>query len=287
MDSCFKAFIAIVIFSNVTAASAASLETEGVLTLLEEIRVPARDAGILVEIAARPGMDVASGTPLAKQDDTEAQVTRDQASTDLSNAKRLARNDLKVRLAQKSHEVAAAELKRATEAAERFSKSVSQSEIARLQLGTEQADLQIYQTRFDLKTALLAVDTYEATLRLAEHQLKKRAIQAPTSGVVVEVLKHVGEWVEPGETVVRMVRMDRLRVEGFLLAQQADAKLVGQPARVTIKLQPDQTLDVDGEVTFVSPEIHPVNGMVRVWVEIENGEAGLRPGLPATIKIER
>ncbi|HUG69026.1 MAG TPA: HlyD family efflux transporter periplasmic adaptor subunit [Pirellulaceae bacterium] len=287
MDSCFKAFIAIVIFSNVTAASAASLETEGVLTLLEEIRVPARDAGVLVEIAARPGMDVASGTPLAKQDDTEAQVTRDQASTDLSNAKRLARNDLKVRLAQKSHEVAAAELKRATEAAERFSKSVSQSEIARLQLGTEQADLQIYQTRFDLKTALLAVDTYEAALRLAEHQLKKRAIHAPTSGVVVEVLKHVGEWVEPGETVVRMVRMDRLRVEGFLLAQQADAKLVGQPARVTIKLQPDKTLDVNGEVTFVSPEIHPVNGMVRVWVEIENGEARLRPGLPATIKIER
>jgi macrolide-specific efflux system membrane fusion protein len=205
----------------------------------------------------------------------------------LSNANRLARNDLKVRLAQKSHEVAAAELKRATEAAERFSKSVSQSEIARLQLATEHADLQILQNRFDLKTAQLSVDTHESALRLAEHQLKKRAIHAPTSGVVVEVLKHAGEWVEPGETVVRMVRMDRLRVEAFLSAQQANAKLVGQPARVTIKLQPDEVLDVDGEVTFVSPEIHPVNGMVRVWVEIQNGKAILRPGLPATIRNER
>ena len=269
-----------------TIASATSLETEGVLTLLEEIRVPARDAGVLADVAVRPGMHVTKEMLLAKQDDTEAQVTRDQANTDLSNARRLARNDLKVRLAQKAHEVAAAELKRATEAAERFSKSVSQSEVDRLRLATEQADLQIYQTRFDLKTAQLAIDTHEAALRLAEYQLKKRAIHAPTSGVIVEVLKHAGEWVESGETVVRIVRMDRLRVEGFLSAQQANAQLVGQSARVSVKLRTDQALDVDGEVTFVSPEIHPVNGMVRVWVEIENGESNLRPGLQATIKIE-
>ncbi|MEX0817966.1 MAG: HlyD family efflux transporter periplasmic adaptor subunit, partial [Pirellulaceae bacterium] len=260
--------------------------TEGVLTLYEEIRVPARDAGILAEVAVQPGMQVTPEMLLARQDDTEAQVTRDRANTELENAKRLATNDLKVRLARKAHQVAAAELKRATEAAERFSKSVSQSEIDRLRLATEQAELQIDQTHFDLKTAELAVDTHQAALRLAEYQLRKRAIQAPTSGVVVEVLKHAGEWVEPGETVVRIVRMDRLRVEGFLLAQQASAKLVGKPAMVSVQLEPDKTLDVAGEVTFVSPEIHPVNGMVRVWIEIENGEALLRPGLPAKIKIE-
>ena len=81
--------------------------------------------------------------------------------------------------------------------------------------------------------------------------------------------------------------MDRLRVEGFLAAQQATAKLVGQPAVVSVKFGADETLDVAGEVTFVSPEIHPVNGMVRVWVDIANGEMNLRPGLQATIKIER
>ncbi|HRX78224.1 MAG TPA: efflux RND transporter periplasmic adaptor subunit [Pirellulaceae bacterium] len=268
-------------------ASATSLETEGMLTLLEEIRIPARDAGVLVEIAVRPGMSVTKEMLLAKQDDTEAQVTSDQAKTELSNASRLARNDLKVQLARKAHEVAAAELKRAIEAAERFSKSVSQSEIERLQLATEQADLQIYQARFDLKTAQLEVDTHEANLRLAEHRLQKRTILAPSSGVVVEVMKQAGEWVEPGETVVRIVRIDRLRVEGFLSAQQASAKLVGQPALVSVRNQPDSSTDVQGEVTFVSPEIHPLNGMVRVWVEIDNADATLRPGLQATIKIEQ
>lgn len=282
----FRLVIALISFSG-THASATGLETEGVLTLLEEIRIPARDAGVLVEIAVRPGMNVTKDMLLAKQDDTEAQVTSDQAKTELSNASRLARNDLKVQLARKAHEVAAAELERAIEAAERFSKSVSQSEIERLQLATEQADLQIYQARFDLKTAQLEVDTHEANVRLAEHRLKKRTILAPSSGVVVEVLKQAGEWVEPGETVVRIVRIDRLRVEGFLAAQQASAKLVGHPALVSVRNHPDSSTDVKGEVTFVSPEIHPLNGMVRVWVEIDNADAELRPGLQATIKIEQ
>ena len=289
MDFRITSLITVALFGgvNATHASGPAVETEGVLTLLEEIRVPARDAGILVEVAVRPGMSVTGEMLLAKQDDTEAQATRDQASTELANAKRLARNDLKVQLARKSHEVAMAELKRAVEAEERFSKSVSQSEIERLQLATEQADLQVYQTRFDLKTAQLAVETHEATLRLAEHRVKKRAIHAPSAGVVVEVLKQPGEWVEPGETVVRIVRMDRLRVEGFLSAQQASSELVGQEANVSVKHQPDATLEIVGEITFVSPEIHPLNGMVRVWVEIENSESMLRPGLPATIKIQQ
>ncbi|MCA9122344.1 MAG: efflux RND transporter periplasmic adaptor subunit [Planctomycetaceae bacterium] len=267
-------------------SSASSLETEGVLTLLEEIRIPARDEGVLVEVLVRPGMNVSKEMPLARQDETEALATRDQASTELANASRVARNDLKIQLARKSHEVAAAELKRAIEAAERFSKSVSQSEIERLELVAEQADLQIYQARFDMKTAQLAVATHEAALQLAEHRLKKRTIYAPSSGVVVEVLKQTGEWVEPGETVLRIVRMDRLRVEAFFSAERANAQLVGRPAVIAVKVSPDQTIDIPGEVTFVSPEVHPINGMVRVWVEIENSEGKLRPGLQARIKIE-
>lgn len=289
MNFCTLTLTAMVVLADIAGlrAATADIETDGVLTLLEEIHVPARDAGVLVEISVRPGMNVTKEMLLAKQDDTEAQTTSDQARTELANAQRLARNDLKVQLARKSHELAAAELKRAEDAAERFSKSVSQSEIERLQLATEQADLQIFQARFDLKTAQLAVETHQAALRLAEHRLKKRAIHAPSSGVVVEVLKQPGEWVEPGETVVRIVRMDRLRVEGFLSAEQATSKLVGQPANVSIKHQADEPLAIEGEVTFVSPEIHPVNGMVRVWVEIENSESMLRPGLQATIKIPR
>lgn len=270
----------------ISQVAAESLEAEGVLTLLEEIRVPARDAGVLREVNCQAGSNVRRETTLASLDDTEAKLTKEQAAIELSNARRLAKNDLKVRLASKSHQVATAELKRAIEAAERYSKSVSQTEIDRLTLATEHADLEIYQARFDLKTAQVAIDSYAAALRMAEYQLSKRVILAPTSGVVVEVLKHAGEWVEPGETVMRIVRTDRLRVEGLLPGQHATSTLVGKPAAVRVRLHENKDVELQGEVTFVSPEIHPVSGMVRVRVEIENGDSLLRPGLPATITVE-
>ena len=46
--------------------------------------------------------------------------------------------------------------------------------------------------------------------------VKRRKIFAELSGIVVEVNRHPGEWVEPSETVFRLLRMDRLRAEGFL-----------------------------------------------------------------------
>jgi hypothetical protein len=36
---------------------------------------------------------------------------------------------------------------------------------------------------------------------------------------------------------------------------------------------------------FVSPEVNPVNGQVRVWAEVENRGLLLRPGLQAALTI--
>ena len=42
----------------------------------------------------------------------------------------------------------------------------------------------------------------------------RRTIKSRLNGVVVKRNKHEGEWVQPGETVMRIIQMDRLRVEG-------------------------------------------------------------------------
>ncbi len=267
------------------SAAGEELRTEGVITLLGEVRVPAREAGILAELLIDAGSNVTAGMLLGRLDDTQATLLRDQSAIELQHAERLAGNDLQIRLARKAHEVAAAELKRALEAAERFAKSVSQTEIDRLRLTVDQTSLQIEQSQFDLETARLAVSTKTAALGLAEHELSKRSIRAESPGVVVEVLKQTGEWVEPGEVVARLVRMDRLRVEGFLPAPQATSKLVGRATRILVKLQDNDLVEIAGKVTFVSPEIHPVNNMVRIWAEVSNADGALRPGLQATLKI--
>jgi macrolide-specific efflux system membrane fusion protein len=39
-------------------------------------------------------------------------------------------------------------------------------------------------------------------------------------------------------------------------------------------------------VVFVSPEVDPVNGQVRIWAEIDNKSLVLRPGLQGALLIE-
>ena len=43
---------------------------------------------------------------------------------------------------------------------------------------------------------------------------------------------------------------------------------------------------VSGEITFVSPEVEPVNQQVRIWAEFENPEKHIRPGLITTMEVE-
>ena len=262
-----------------------TIKLDAVLTLLDEVRVPARDAGILAKLDVRPGVTVKANAVLGRLDETKAKLVREQAQLEVNHAERLAGHDLKIRLARKTYDVAAAELKRANAAAKRFEKSVSQSELDRLRLETERAGLEIDQSQFDFETAQLAVDAKKVALRLAAYDLARRLVVTRSPGTVVEVLKQPGEWVEPGETVVRLVRMDRLRAEGFLPAAVASAKLIDKPVQLVVKLSADKELKLAGKLTFVSPEIHPVNGMVRVWAEIPNRESAVRPGLQASMSI--
>jgi multidrug efflux pump subunit AcrA (membrane-fusion protein) len=41
-----------------------------------------------------------------------------------------------------------------------------------------------------------------------------------------------------------------------------------------------------GEIVFVSPEINPVSGQVRVWAEVDNLQGYLKPGMRATMTVD-
>jgi macrolide-specific efflux system membrane fusion protein len=104
--------------------------------------------------------------------------------------------------------------------------------------------------------------------------------------VVVQVQRHRGEWVKPGEVVVRILRLDRLRAEGFLRADQWSDDLQGCQGRVLVDLPKAPGAEFPAKVVFVDPEIDPVNSQVRVWAEVENRGLRLRPGMKARMALE-
>ena len=255
------------------------------VTLIDQADVPAREAGVLVQFTAREGDSVKRDDLLARIDDSQAALAARHAQTELDIAQKESRNETKLLYASKTVDVAKAELKRSNESVEKYKKSISETELDRLRLTVEQAELQVQESEHELGVAKLNERLKADELATAQLGVERRRITAPFAGVVVEVKRRLGEWVEPGTPVVRIVRIDRLRVEGFIRAEDLQGELVGRPARLKVDLPGKPGSEFVGAVVFVSPEVDPVNGQARVWAEVENPDGLLRPGLRASLTI--
>jgi macrolide-specific efflux system membrane fusion protein len=256
-----------------------------VVTLIEQVEVSAREAGPLVSVDVKEGQLVTEGTLLARLDDTEATLARNKAQLELDIAKKQATSDVKTRYAKKSLEVATAEEQRGLESVGKFSKSVSQSELDQLRLTKERAALELEQAKEDQQIAALTAKLKENEVATATFNIERRRVLSPLSGVVVQVKRHKGEWVQLGDSIIRILRIDRLRAEAFLNAHEVGGDLVGRPVRLSVDLPGASHTEFRGKVVFVSPEVNPVNGQFRVWAEVENRDQLLRPGLQGSMVI--
>ncbi len=273
--------------AGLLAVEAGEPDTVPVLiNLLEQAEVPAREAGVLMSLDAQEGTPVKEGAVLARIDDTEAVFLQQRAKLELDIAVKNAANDLAVRTAEKTRDVAQAIYQRTNEGAQKFRNSISQTELDHLRLDADKAELALRQAQHEWEVAKVTAQLKQVEFEFAGRHVERRKITAPFGGVVVEVNRRRGEWVEPGNRVLRLVRLDRLRAEGFLDAQQARPELAGR--RVTLTIDPSEKLPqpVTGKIVFVSPEVDPVNGQVRVLAEIENPSLTLRPGVRATMAIQ-
>ncbi len=262
-----------------TSADSQSVRIPGiVLTLIDQAEVPSREAGVLLSRAVHAGQTVEAGQILARIDDTDARLRLAKAESELQHAEQVAKNDIQVRFAEKAAEVAQAEWQRAVDSATKFNKSVSQTELDRLQLLADKSRLEIDQAKIDLSLAAQLRDLKTHDRDLAALSVAHRQIKAPLTGMVIQWRLNVGEWVQPGAPVVRIIRLDRLRAEGFAPASRLRPAAVGSPIRFLINLPSRPQAEFNGELVFVSPEIDPVNGQVRFWAEIENPRLELRPG---------
>lgn len=256
------------------------------LTLIEHAEISARESGPLTHREIAEGVTVEADTVLGKIDDHEAMLILERATTELKIAQMAVENDIKVRFARKSQDVAQAELKRSLESVEKFPKSVSQTELDRLRLLADKAVLEIEQATLEQEQARLTRMLKQNDVERARLLLERRQIKAPFPGMVVQWKKQRGEWVEPGMAVVRMIRLNRLRAEAFVASKSLPANLIGRNVLLTVDLPGKPASRFQGKLVFVDPEIDPINSQVRIWAEIDNSSLQLRPGQSASFVIQ-
>ena len=261
------------------------------VSLVEEAKVPAREAGVLMELAVREGDVVRKNDVIAKIDDDQPQMEKRKAQAEYDQALAKAQSDVDVQYSEAAEKVAEAEYKKALESHTKVPGSVTEVERDRLALNEKKSELQIDQARLEQRLAALAAQSKEVEVLAAENSIGRRLIKSPLDGVVVQVFPHQGEWMQPGDPLARVVRVDKLRIEGYVDSSRfGPDKVRDRPVTVEVMLADDRKETFKGRIMVTSPMVES-GGDFRVVAEVENRQDPnsqqwlLQPGQTARMTI--
>lgn len=260
-----------------------------VVELIEDVQVPAREPGVLVALDAKKGDFVKKDAVLGRIDDSDAQVRKLVAEAELKSAHEQASSDASVRAADATIGVAQAEYEQSKKIRERSENAVSEFELRRMLLTAERSVYQAETARVELAIAKHTEAKATAQLQAVQNEIGRRLVTSPIDGFIVDKFHEVGEWAQAGEPVYRVIRMDRLRVEGMLTSTDyLPEDVLGQPVRILVTAKGRQE-EFEGTIDFASQLVDDA-GEFKVHAEFDNprkpnGQWLVLPGLDAAIEL--
>lgn len=139
----------------------------------------------------------------------------------------------------------------------------------------------IARSEYDDAKANLGVD--KARLTSAAIRLAKTTIRAPFDGIVGLHQVSLGDYVEVGQAMVNLVRLDPMQVD-FRVPENHLAQVTpGQRVDVRIDAFPGKAFS--GQVIALDPQVDVASRSVLVRASVANKESLLRPGLFARVDV--
>jgi membrane fusion protein, multidrug efflux system len=138
--------------------------------------------------------------------------------------------------------------------------------------------------RSDLDRARASLGVDEARAASARAALEKMTLRAPFSGQIGLREVSAGEFVNAGQDLVTLVRLDPIEVD-FAVPEAALSKLQnGQAVRITVDAFPGDTFT--GKVVAIDPVVDPNSRSTRLRAQIPNPDQRLRPGQFAQLRLD-
>jgi len=266
--------------------------------------IPAETEATVLRIRVLPGAIVQPDTllmdlvdPTLQQELLDAQLTLKGAQADLTNVRAKLQSDLMTQKAGAA--TVGADNKQAQLQASTDKSLFDLGVISGLTYSASKGKADELTTRDDLEKQRLvlnekAIETQiavqetkvqqaQALLALKQKQQDALSVRAGISGVLVELDHQVGEHVDPGTTLAKIVQPDQLKAALKIAETQARDIQIGQPAAVDT-----HNGVIQGKVSRIDPAV--VAGTVTVDVELTGAlPLGARPDLSVdgTIDLDR
>lgn len=284
--------ITLAIASWVSILDAQEYRTLVVVRELDQVNVPAQQDGLIAELLVRRGHRVKAQQTISELDKTEINLKLIVAEAELKQIKAKAENDGPVATAQ----AAVNRAEKEDELLRELGKNAVYLEQFRMRNNLERASAELRSAKNQLFQDSLQVDVKVSQAKLLENDLERALVRSPFDGIVNELLRHKGEWVRKGDPIVKITRMDKLMVEGFLDSGDVSPhSVIGASTKLTIDLTNGSTAEFQALIIeHPSPKIE-LDGKFPVWVEIKNRLVEdrnaqeqwlIRPGMNGTMTVE-
>ncbi|MCE9604670.1 MAG: HlyD family efflux transporter periplasmic adaptor subunit [Planctomycetia bacterium] len=255
------------------------------VSLIRDIEIAAKRSGNISALSVKEGSTVAAGDVVGAIDKAQAEMQCDVARAEHESARARALSAVEIQAAENAYRSASTEYAASVDANRLSARAYSIVQLDKLQLAVKDAQMRIEAAKLEQAIEVIEDRIAEAKVRLAQVEIIDRTLVAPVEGQVVEVFRQKDEWVEVGRPILRIVQLDRLRVEGFVkFAEHAPEELAGRKLKATVVVAGGETRTFPGEVVFVNPVLQH-GGQFRIWAEVENKGLGLRPGVEVELEI--
>jgi RND family efflux transporter MFP subunit len=265
----------------------------GTLAAEDQMTLSAKVAGRVESIDIDLGTRIQRGQALARLDQTDFKLRVEQAEAALQQA----RARLGLTPSGKDETVdpeqtaivrqARAVLEEARLTRDRSVKLLEQQLIARSQLDTAEANLQVADGRYqdaleEVRNRQAVLAQRRSELDLARQQLTDTVVLAPIDGAVSQRLTSRGEYLAVGAPMATLVRIHPLRLRVSVPEREASGVRAGQMVRLTIEGDPTV---YSGRVVRMAPIVQELNRTLTVEAEIPNERGVLRAGAFARAEI--
>lgn len=272
-------------------ARSQTIEAQAVVKLIRDVEIPALAPGKLEEFHVREGEMVEEGQEIAALDTVDAELHYKAARYEHAVAVKEAENDIRVRAAAAAADVRGAEVDEAKAANDLIKNSVTKTEIRKMQLDFKHAQLQTEQAKMQFDVAGLGEHVQKSKLETAIHEIRKRRLKSPLNGMVVRYAAQVGEWLNTGEPVMRIIQMDKLYVTAQLRADEvAQHEIQDRSVEIEVKFANGRVETFQSTIAYFTPEVE-ADGRYFVRAEIENRKENnhwlVYPGLDARVRISK
>ena len=270
-----------------------TVEVVGTLAAADEVTISSQAEGIVRAVLADLGDRIKAGQTLVEIDREKLQYTLDQQRAAHARAltKYGASESGRLPPVEETAEVrkAAAELAQAKQSHERASELHKRTLISQQALEDADTTLRLKAASYDAalqnaRNLRADVDASDASMKLADRQLRDADIRAPFDGYVQKRMVSVGELVKDQMPVMTVVRVDPLKLMAEIPERMAPWIKVGQSLDLRVDAFPGTTFAAT--VSRISPAVNTQTRTFAFEASAPNRDARLKPGTFARVLLE-